>query len=149
MKEWLTVFGAAVVGAGAGVTSTLLILRAKGREARSERRRAIRAALVKFDEVVRNLGWGGWPAGTSQAWAPEHQKVLALRRQVVEAVDLDRATAGKWWCRRVGKCLEAGWKLVTLCTGMSTGVLRGDPQVMMRRLKEHQRTYTDSYEAVQ
>jgi len=111
---------------------SLIRLSSEGRK----RRLDVRTKLVPLKELVQSVGWGAWPAGTHEGWAPTLGETLKLRAEVVRELDLDRGTAGRRWCRDVETCLDVGWKLVHHCYGMSIGMFkkRGD-----WTLEEHDR----------
>jgi len=139
----------AAIGAIGTFAATWLTLRWKWGAAQTTRRREIRAALLEFDAAVRGIAWGGWPGGTHEAWAPELGKVLNLRRVVIIAIDLDRRTPGKRWCRKVKYCTDAGWALVHHCQGQSIGVIRGDADLVTQTFKTLREGYVRKYEDVQ
>ena len=85
--------------------------------ARRKRRAEIRAALVEFHEYVDRIAGGDCPGKVEDdevrlAWLKKVWPVRDLAKTVRQVMDIDRLTAGIWWCNLVEDCLTKGWAVV-------------------------------------
>ena len=100
---------------------------------RTARRREIRAPLVKYAKVVRQTSTGNWP-GTRSEWDIRLRDVSDKAQAVKDEMDLDRAAAGRRWCKRVDILLRKGWELAVFCHSCATRVPSKDAPARLREL---------------
>jgi hypothetical protein len=114
--------------------------------------RDTRRDLALFDEMVRHIGWGGWPGqgeASRPSWKGELTRVKEQRRKVLGALRRPDAKADPVRAQLVEVLLIKGWHLVFHCYGMATGAFgEADPDDLTLRQADLQQAYLDAFEAI-